>query len=203
MSNSPYNSSEPTALTGTAHTQAPKWTYSRYRSMLRFNGNNFAIVTPDLKNALDDVEAKTLLDALNSTALAESEAREAALREALKTYRNVFKRSNGHIDDHSREELSAHISVAETVLAVALSQLPTSDTPNADTARLDWLEKTDGEVHSDMGAGDGPSTWYAYRKSGNRNELAFKCFSAPTIRAAIDAARSLPAVPPTDEGGQS
>lgn len=57
-----------------------------------------------------------------------------------------------------------------------------------DTDRLNWLEKTDGEVHSDMGAGDGPSTWFAYRKQGNRNDTRFVCFSAPTIRKAIDAA---------------
>jgi uncharacterized coiled-coil protein SlyX len=57
-----------------------------------------------------------------------------------------------------------------------------------DAARLNWLEKTDGEVHSDAGAGDGPSTWFAYRRSGNRNDTQFKCFSAPTIRAAIDLA---------------
>jgi len=65
-----------------------------------------------------------------------------------------------------------------------------------DKERLDWLERTDGEVHSDGGAGDGPSTWYSYRRSGNRNDAQFECLSAPTIRDAIDAARNQPTSTP-------
>ncbi len=79
---------------------------------------------------------------------------------------------------------NARAVAAWTTTAKQGVQAPAAD----DTKRLDWLEKTDGEVHSDMGAGDGPSTWFAYRKTGNRNDIQFKAFSALTIRAAIDAA---------------
>lgn len=61
-------------------------------------------------------------------------------------------------------------------------------TPITDTARLDWLERTDSMVQSDEGAGDGPSTWYAYKRYGNRNDSDYHWFTGPTIRAAIDAA---------------
>lgn len=45
----------------------PVWTYSHYRAMLRRNGENFAIVTPDGQNDLDPEQVKILLDALNAS----------------------------------------------------------------------------------------------------------------------------------------
>lgn len=81
---------------------------------------------------------------------------------------------------HLVSELENRIAAMERELATA----------REDSARLDWLEKTDGEVHSDMGYGDGPSTWYAYRKKGNVNDTQFECLSGSTIRVAIDAARA-------------
>jgi len=42
------------------------WSYSPYRAMLRFNGKNFAIVTPDGRNALSEGDAEILVDNLNS-----------------------------------------------------------------------------------------------------------------------------------------
>ena len=43
------------------------WTYSPYRAMLRKDGEHFAIVTPDGRNALTPEDAKLLVDRLNDT----------------------------------------------------------------------------------------------------------------------------------------
>lgn len=43
-----------------------KWTYSNYRASLYLDGERFAIVTPDGKNALPEAHVKILLEALNS-----------------------------------------------------------------------------------------------------------------------------------------
>jgi hypothetical protein len=42
------------------------WTYSPYRAMLRRNGKNFAIVTPDGRNALNKKDSASLLRKLNA-----------------------------------------------------------------------------------------------------------------------------------------
>lgn len=42
-----------------------KWTYSPYRATLRLDGKNFAIVSPDGRNALSKVDEQRLLRALN------------------------------------------------------------------------------------------------------------------------------------------
>lgn len=43
----------------------PKWTYSTYRATLKRDGETFAIVTPDGRNALKPAAIKVLLQALN------------------------------------------------------------------------------------------------------------------------------------------
>ena len=45
----------------------PVWTYSTYRAILRRDGTNFAIVSPDGRNALAPEQVKLLLDALNKS----------------------------------------------------------------------------------------------------------------------------------------
>lgn len=45
---------------------AERWTYSKYRASLYLDGERFAIVTPDGKNALPDAHVKVLLDKLNA-----------------------------------------------------------------------------------------------------------------------------------------
>jgi hypothetical protein len=104
-----------------------------------------------------------------------------------------------------KEELESHAWEISPAMAQAkIDQLKAEvERLREDKARLDWLEKTDGEVHSDMGAGDGPSTWFAYRKRGNVNDTQFECFSAPTVRESIDAARKGTPDEPFDRYGNT
>lgn len=49
----------------TPETPKPVWEYSFYRSILRMDGKAFAIITPDLKNALSAEDATLLVATLN------------------------------------------------------------------------------------------------------------------------------------------
>ncbi len=51
--------------TGTYVHAPARWTYSRYRALLRLNGKAWATVSPDGKNALSKADAEVLLAALN------------------------------------------------------------------------------------------------------------------------------------------
>ena len=49
----------------TTERKPPVWEYSAYRATLKKDGEFFALMTPDGKNALSPEKAKELLDALN------------------------------------------------------------------------------------------------------------------------------------------
>ena len=60
------------------------WSYSHYRASLYLDGERFAIVTPDGRNALSRKDAKLLLEALNRKAPNESSQATASGGEASK-----------------------------------------------------------------------------------------------------------------------
>lgn len=96
-----------TSGTATAGQALPVWSYSGYRALLRRNGVNFAIVTPDGRNAVDLEDSQRLVDLLNAG------ERAPALFSALILCEKALTPSRNSQDLIAADEASAAIALTQ------------------------------------------------------------------------------------------
>ena len=94
------------------------WMYSSYRAQLKLNGETFAIVTPDGKNALPSEKVKVLLDELCQTRLANLQS---AVREHATEMDAVMK---GPSTYERGQKIALSLGALEKALRVSESTSP-------------------------------------------------------------------------------